>query len=527
MRDVRSTLERMPVSVSSAAVGVAAGVASVLGSYGAAGFTPGFVVAPVESTLSRLMPGQVITFAITVLGNLGQKLNLAFASLLVVGVVAAVAVLATGLGRRLDRPGVPTLATLVAVWALAAAVTLQPVQALGAAAGAGLVVGASEVSVSLGRFPEARTEDGNRRRRVVSALGTAAAASVVGVVAGRSQTDEATDGSSNGGGSAGDRTFDVADRIADAEAKSFDIEGMDPAISEGFYQVDISSVNPDIAPEGWALKVTGAVENELALSYEDIREMDHEHRFSTIRCVGENLNGHKMDNALWTGAPVASIIEEAAPTSDCNCVMLRADGDGFFEEFPLDALRPGMLAYGMNGRPLPRGHGAPVRAVVPGHWGEVNVKWLTEIEFLEKEQDGYWEKRGWHGTGPVKTVAKLHGTERRDDGRVVVGGHAYAGLRGISAVEVSTDGGDSWTEAELAERLGGATGPATDVGGGDEFAADAWRSWRHVYDPPEGPHEVVVRAYERDGTRQPEESTGSFPSGPSGWVSETVDPSNL
>jgi hypothetical protein len=186
--------------------------------------------------------------------------------------------------------------------------------------------------------------------------------------------------------------------------------------------------------------------------------------------------------------------------------MLHAT-DGYYQEFPLSALEDGFLAYGMNGETLPRGHGYPARVLIPGHWGEINVKWVTEIEVLDEEAQGYWEERGWHGTGPVKTVAKLHLVERLDGGRVRVGGHAYAGTRGISGVEVSTDGGESWTDARLSEPLPG---------------EDVWRQWMHEYDAPDSAHDVVVRAIEDDGTVQPAEETDPFPSGPSGWVTRTV-----
>jgi hypothetical protein len=199
--------------------------------------------------------------------------------------------------------------------------------------------------------------------------------------------------------------------------------------------------------------------------------------------------------------------------------MLRA-ADDFYEEFPVSALEDGFLAYGMDGARLPRGHGYPVRALIPGHWGEINVKWLTEIEILEEPADGYWEKRGWHGTGPVETVAKLHAVNRLDDGRIEVAGHAYAGTRGISRVEVSTDGGETWTDADLSERLPGA------FRGGEklrETAQDAWRQWHYVYDADE-PHEVVVRATDAEGRLQPEEQRESFPRGATGWVSQQVEP---
>ena len=526
-----SLLERTRPLAPSAAVALAAGVAGVLGSFAVVGFTPGFPVAPVESLLSRLMPGAVVTFAITVLGDIGQKLNLAFAGALVVALYASLVWVALAFRRQVDSRLVPVLGTLALVWVGTAVLTLNPLSGAGAAAAAALVVAVSEFAPVVSQLTGEPTTDGNGRRRALSALGTAAVAGAVGTAVGRTRTESASagGGSPDTEGDPGDLdlAYDVEEHLGTAMERSFRVGDMEPAISENFFNVSISSVSPTIAPADWTLSVTGAVEEELELTYDDLQAVDHEHRFMTLRCVGEQLNGHKMDTALWTGVPVAPIIERARPSSDCGCVMLRAEGDDFYEEFPPEALKPGMLAYGMNGRPLPRDHGAPVRALVPGHWGEVNVKWLTEIEFLEAEADGYWEKRGWHGTGPVKTVAKLHGRELRD-GQVAVGGHAYAGTRGVNTVEVSTDGGDTWNEAELTERLPGASGPAADVGGGgDALAADAARSWQYAYDPPGGEHEVVVRAVERNGTVQTREETGPAPDGPAGWVSDTVDPDAL
>jgi DMSO/TMAO reductase YedYZ molybdopterin-dependent catalytic subunit len=160
----------------------------------------------------------------------------------------------------------------------------------------------------------------------------------------------------------------------------------------------------------------------------------------------------------------------------------------------------------MNGQSLPQSHGHPVRVLVPGHWGETNVKWLSEIELLDEEMDGYWEQRGWHGTGPVNTVAKLWSTTVLENGNTELAGHAYAGTRGIDRVEVSVDGGDTWTDAELSEPLPG---------------DDVWRQWRHEFEP-EGTHDVVVRAVDGEGTLQTEERSDSFPRGATGWVTETV-----
>ncbi len=296
--------------------------------------------------------------------------------------------------------------------------------------------------------------------------------------------------------------------LNEAARKSFDVDGMEPLVSEKFYEVDINAVNPDVSVDDWSLSLTGEVETEKTFSYEELTEMSADNRFVTLRCVGERLNGKKMDTALWTGVPVDTLLEEVSPTGECDCVMLRATDD-FFEEIPLDDIRGGLLAYGMNGELLPRRHGYPMRILVPGHWGEVNVKWVDEIEFLDSEESGYWEKRNWQGTGEVNTVAKLKLVDHLDDGRIRVGGHAYAGTEGIQTVEVSVDGGESWNEARLGPELP---------------SEDAWRQWLHTYDAPDSEHDVVVRATDGNGELQPKESSNPFPSGATGWVSKTIKP---
>jgi hypothetical protein len=124
----------------------------------------------------------------------------------------------------------------------------------------------------------------------------------------------------------------------------------------------------------------------------------------------------------------------------------------------------------------------------------------------------------------VNTVAKLHSVSKTDTG-VRVGGHAYAGTRGVDRVEVSTDGGTSWAEATLSDPLPGAVDAQT----GEslrETAEDAWRMWEYAYDATE-PHEVVVRAVDGTGQLQEETERRAFPRGPTGWVSRRVDPRRL
>ncbi|WP_380678798.1 molybdopterin-dependent oxidoreductase [Salinigranum sp. GCM10025319] len=489
-----ATLRRRALDATSA---LAIGIGAVAGSYAAVGFRPGFVAAPVSTLVTALTPDAVITWAILTLGSLGQSLGFVLAVVLTVVGIAAIAESVRRLGERSggDRLAV-ALAVAVAVGVATVAVTTTPLSALGAGLGAGVVRLVADWPIA------DSTPTPDRRGFLRVAAATVAVAAGGALLGSRSGTGAS--GSGVGGGSSGDA---IVDRLlAMATDRTFDLPDAEPLVSRQFYQVDINSVDPDLSAEEWSLRVTGAVDEERELAYDDIADLPAQHRFVTLQCVGDALNGGKIDTALWTGVPITDVLPDLP--DEC-CVMLRA-ADDYYEEFPMAALRNGFLAYRMNGRPLPRGHGRPVRALIPGHWGEINVKWLTEIEVLEEEADGYWEQRGWHGTGPVNTVAKLHSVSRTEAG-VRVGGHAYAGTRGIDRVEVSTDGGDTWVEATLSEPLPGAVDAQT----GDslrEEAEDAWRMWEYSYEAAE-PHEVVVRAVDGTGTVQTEEEQRAFPRG--------------
>jgi DMSO/TMAO reductase YedYZ molybdopterin-dependent catalytic subunit len=498
-RRLRAVLARLPLAT--LAVGLAAGVAAVAASYAVAGFTPGFVTAPVAAVLTDRMPGAVVTFAILVLGDLGKLLNLAAALALSAGVLAAAALVGAAAGRRTGVHLLVPVAAGVAPAGVAFLLTGAQAPSIAAGAAAGVVVAGGVLAD--------RTATGDRglgaasrvRRRVLGGVATGAAFTFGGFVLGGGSTSLASD-------------LDVSTETAqetdsllrEANDKSLAVDGLEPLVSDGFYTVDVASVDPTPDLDSWEVTVTGDVEEEVSYDYDDITAMDAQNRVESLRCVGEGLNGQKLDTAVWQGVPIRDLIDPAGVPDNC-CVMLRA-ADGFYEEFPLDALDDAMLAYGMNGEVLPRGHGYPARALVPGHWGEINVKWLTEIEILEGPQTGYWEERGWHGTGPVNTVAKLHVVNDLDDGRKQVAGHAYAGTRGIQRVEVSIDGGDTWTDARLSDPLPG---------------DDVWRQWAYEYESPGESHEVVVRATDGTGTLQPSERQDAFPSGPTGWVSKTVD----
>jgi DMSO/TMAO reductase YedYZ molybdopterin-dependent catalytic subunit len=522
------------------AVAVLAGVAAIATSFATTGGSQSFVVIPVEGLLTQLVPGDVIAWMIATFGGLGAKFNFLTATLLAVGLFGAVAGL-TIVGTR--AAGIDALATPVTLfggWGAAAVLTGDLLGAFGAGMGAGLVVGTTQL---LSRTRTTRTVGTNPDRRALVgggavALGLGAVGAGTELFSTPEQNDSGADtednpvdaatlnGASASGGDGQSATGDGQSLDADTELpvseykryareQSLDVDGLEPLLSEQFYNVDISSFNPDLDQSDWSVSVTGAVENEFVLTYEDLREYRAQNRMATLRCVGDSLNGYKIDNAVWTGVPMAPILEEASPTSDSCCVMLRAE-DEYYNEFPIEALRDGFLAFGMNGQALPRAHGHPVRALIPGHWGEINVKWLSEIEILETEAQGYWEKKGWHGTGPVNTVAKLwdDGIVRHDDGRMTLAGHAYAGTRGIDRVEVSTDGGDTWSDAELIHPIPPEVRERRSV-------VDVWQQWHYEFEP-DGTHEVVVRATDGEGNLQERDQANAYPRGATGWVSKTV-----
>ncbi|MFC4358136.1 molybdopterin-dependent oxidoreductase [Halobium salinum] len=521
----------------------AAGFAGVLGSYLAVGLRPTFVASPVSSALVRVMPDAVVRFAIVTLTDFGRSLGIdhlgATANLLLAVLLAAAALGGLGvagllLGGRRSRPlaGVVVGSLLVAVSALLVTGSAASAVGAGAAAGALLVTGVALLgSTAEGGTPAASaTGVSDGRRRTLGALATAFVGTVAGVsLFGRG--DGAGAGAAAGGSESGDGndalpidTGTTSRLLDEAESRAFDVGGLEGLVSgDDFYTVDINNADPDVAAADWSLSVTGAVANAYELSYDDLLDRETVHEFVTLRCVSDRLNGRKMDTDLWSGVSAEALLDEADPQGEY--VVLRA-ADGYYEEFPLSAFEGGLLAFAKGGETLPRKHGYPLRALVLGHWGEVNVKWLTEIEIHEEPVTGFWEKKGWHGTGPVETVAKLHGVER-GEGTMTVAGHAYAGTRGIERVEVSTDGGDSWSEATLSERLPAGTGRSPEA----KHAADAWRQWRYEYEKPDDTHEVVVRAVDGEGDRQPkgdgEAPDGDrkpFPSGATGWVSKTLEP---
>jgi DMSO/TMAO reductase YedYZ molybdopterin-dependent catalytic subunit len=169
-----------------------------------------------------------------------------------------------------------------------------------------------------------------------------------------------------------------------------------------------------------------------------------------------------------------------------------------------------MLAFGMNGDPLPVEHGFPVRMIIPGLYGYVSAcKWLTSVEATTFEAfDPYWVQRGWAAQAPIKVASRIDTPaplRTFPAGRRPIAGVAWAQTRGIGRVEVRVDDGP-WEPAQLSPDTG----------------ADLWRQWVLPHDFAPGTSTLTVRATAGDGEVQTPERASPFPDGSSGWHSIQV-----
>lgn len=308
-------------------------------------------------------------------------------------------------------------------------------------------------------------------------------------------------------------TADLAEPVGATNA--LDVEGLTPIVvpNEDFYRIDTALGTPFVDASTWSLRISGMVDTPIELSYDDLRAGDVVERYVTLSCVSNEVGGGLVGNALWRGVLLGPLLERAGVQQGAGQVVGRSV-DGWSAGFPLDAAfdRDSMIAFAMNGEPLPAAHGFPARLVVPGLYGYVSAtKWLQEIELTTWEGfDGYWIPRGWSKEGPIKTQSRIDvpadGVRIEQDGPTVVAGVAWAPDRGIQRVEVrrrddaATDGGP-WTQAELSEPL----------------ADTAWVQWRAELDLPSGASFLQVRATDSDGETQTDELADPAPDGATGW----------
>lgn len=287
------------------------------------------------------------------------------------------------------------------------------------------------------------------------------------------------------------------------------IPGLTPEITtaEDHYVVDINFVQPSVSVDGWSLKVTGLVDSPLDLSFDELqRSFPVVEEYSVLTCISNEIGGDLVGHSLWGGVRLADLLAEAGVDDGAVDVVLHAD-DGYTDSIPIEIARdPSVIvAVSQNREPLTQEHGFPCRLRVPMIYGMKNVKWLREIEVVDSDYQGYWMQRGWSDEAIIHTQSRIDVAGQ--DRKAAVGqpawiaGVAWAGGRGISKVEVSTDGGSTWQEAMLK----------------DPVSRYSWTLWAYEWEPArKGTFEVVCRATDGDGETQTTAIAPPHPAGSTG-----------
>jgi DMSO/TMAO reductase YedYZ molybdopterin-dependent catalytic subunit/glyoxylase-like metal-dependent hydrolase (beta-lactamase superfamily II) len=287
---------------------------------------------------------------------------------------------------------------------------------------------------------------------------------------------------------------------------------------------------PSLDTASWRLAVGGLVERPLRLSLRDLHAMPSQTVVATLECAG---NGRSMfdpptegeqwrlgavSTAEWTGVPLVEVLDRAGPTWAAHEVLLRGADRGtaegkatpihFERSLSLEDAREAnaLLAYAMNGEPLPQQHGYPLRLIVPGWYAVTSVKWLTNIELLDAPFSGFFQTDRyiyeWQGDGTtVREPVRLQQvraiiTEPTDDaelpiGDLVIRGVAWSGAAPIARVDVRIDA-DPWRPARL-------------IG---ERQRGRWQWWELLtHLDKAGETELRVRATDLAGRTQPDTPT--------------------
>jgi DMSO/TMAO reductase YedYZ molybdopterin-dependent catalytic subunit len=286
------------------------------------------------------------------------------------------------------------------------------------------------------------------------------------------------------------------------------IPGLPPRVTPvaDFYVVSKNLVDPVVDQKGWTLTVTGTVDHPLTFTYDQLRALPSVQVERTLECISNDVGGDLLSNGVWTGVRLADLARLVSPLPLTSLLRFSCT-DGYTESMPLDrALNPSaILAYDLDGAPLPPKHGFPARILGFGTYGMKNPKWVTEIQFARSTAPGFWEQQGWNPDAIVQTMARI---DTPTDGssvkssQLTVAGVAFAGDRGIKSVELSSDGGMTWQPATLLPPV----------------IPNVWTFWRADWTPGRlGATTLVVRAV--DGTGQPQTgaSADTFPVGATGY----------
>ena len=300
------------------------------------------------------------------------------------------------------------------------------------------------------------------------------------------------------------------------DGKAYSGPGVQPiAPNDKFYSVTKNVVDPNIKQDWWGLEVTGHVENDRSFDFDQLAALPATEQETTLMCISNRIGSGLFSNAVWTGVPMADLLNAAGVKAGAVEVKLHG-ADGYTDTFAIEkALDPTtMVVYRMNGEPLPEVHGFPARVIVPGMYGEKNVKWVTGIEVVDYDAKGFYEQQGWGPNFEVPTRSDIFSPQwRRSSGDrfsdtfavgtpVTIRGRAFGGARGVASIEFSPDNGETWNPVTIDY-------PGTDL---------TWTFWSFRWTPNvPGEYTLTSRAVDGHGDPQIEESRSIVPQGATGY----------
>ena len=298
-----------------------------------------------------------------------------------------------------------------------------------------------------------------------------------------------------------------------------------------FVRNNIAPPSEDIIkdPDAWTLEIDG-VKNPQTLSVEELKKLGMTTVAMVLQCSGNgrayfpsNPSGTQWTVGaagcvIFTGVPVKTLLEHVDGMDENAKYMTGTGGEPIPEgldpntiqverSMPLEAIDNALLAWEINGKPIPLAHGGPLRLVVPGYTGVNNIKYIKRLSFTAEQSAANIQQSGYRlapmgekgapthesvWTMPVKSWITYPGDpdEKIKAGKIQIQGLAMGGTTDVTDIEVSTDGGESWQKAEFI---------------GPDLGPYAWRQFILSVELEPGTYKLASRATNKNGDTQPAE----------------------